>query len=132
MIRFGSAALPRRVLAIGTGLVALYLILLTSQRALDAYRAQQEVSGVRQQIVLLRAHNLELQTELTSGRLDDEIERIAREELGLIRPGDKPLTLLWPEPALPEVDPARDPRQLEPNWLAWMRHFVDVDPPRTR
>src|SRR5947207_15867337 len=86
MIQLSARSLPRRLLAVGTALIALHLIVLTGQRALDAYRVQQEVEGMRQEIDSLRARNVELQAELAGGRLDEEIERIARQELGLVRP----------------------------------------------
>src|SRR5437870_2868856 len=97
MVGDGLRTLPRRLLAIGTALFALYLVLATGQRALDEYRVQQQVEGVRREVVSLRARNLELQAELSSGRLDEDVERIAREELGLVRPGDQPLILIWPD-----------------------------------
>src|SRR5262245_26146938 len=96
MTTLRTHALPRRLLAVGTALIALYLVLLTGQRALEAYRVQQEVEGMRGEIESLRARNVALQAELSGGRLDEDIERIAREELGLARPGDKPVILVWP------------------------------------
>jgi len=120
--------MSRRLLAFATTLITLYLVLLTGQRALEAYRVQQEVNGMRQEIETLRARNIALQNELSSGRLDEEMERIARQELGLARPGDKPIVLVWPDrssstsPVLPPF-----PQDVEPNWMRWLRLFLDVD-----
>src|SRR5712692_2240831 len=88
--------LPRQLLAIGAGLVSIYLMILTGQRALDAYRANMEVEATRREIDGLRARNIELQNELVGNRGDEEIERTAREELALARPGDHPVILIWP------------------------------------
>jgi cell division protein FtsB len=129
MLSHGLRVLPRRLLAMGTALIAFYLVLATGQRALEAYRIQQQVDDVRHEIQRLQARNVALQDELASGRLDEDIERIGREELGLIRPGDKPLTLLWPDGALrnaPTAVPPAPPRQ-EANWVGWLRLFVDTD-----
>lgn len=124
------AGFPRRAAALATGLIACGLLILTGQRALDAYRARQELETIRQEIASLRARNLSLQAELSSPRLDEEIERTARHELGLVRPGDHPVVLIWPAGA---PRPSRhDPQPAaasEPNWRDWFRLFVDADPP---
>ena len=122
------------MVAIMTGLAALYLVLLIGQRALDAYRINQEVESIRREIVELTTRNLDLQAELSSARADEEIERIAREELGYVRPGDRSIILLWPDGHPPTneqspVVPSAGVTGLEPNWRAWLRLFVDLDSP---
>lgn len=126
----GRSNLLHRVLAIATGLVMLYLLLLTGQRALEAHRVRREVEAAREEIGALRARNLALQAELSSGRLDEETERIAREELSLVKPGDRAVILIWPEGTGrgPEGSPQRQPDP-EPNWRSWLRLWFDVDPP---
>ena len=125
---------PRRMIAIITGLAALYLVLLIGQRALDAYRINQEIENVRHEISSLQSRNLELQSELSSARADEEIERIAREELGYVRPGDRPIILLWPDGHPPMAGSAPAPAlssatSPEPNWRSWLRLFVDLNSP---
>jgi cell division protein FtsB len=118
-------ALPRRILAAGTGLAVLYLVLLTGQRALEAYRINQDVDTVRREIDTLRARNIELQAELSGGRLDEDIERIARDELGMVRPGDHPIVLVWPEGTKRrDVEPPPAAAS-EPSWRTWFRLFFD-------
>jgi cell division protein FtsB len=126
--------LPRRMIAIITGLAALYLVLLIGQRALDAYRINQQIENVRHEISSLQSRNLELQADLSSARADEEIERIAREELGYVRPGDRPIILLWPEGHPPVAESAPAPTlssasSREPNWRSWLRLFVDLNSP---
>ena len=130
MAEGSGARIPRRAIAVGTGLFAVYLVALTGQRALDAYRVRQEVEGVRREIASLRSRNIELQTELASPRVDEEIERTARQELGLARPGDHPVVLIWPS-GMPDTTPRGEKRSpdAEPNWRNWLRLFFDVDPP---
>ncbi len=119
------------MLAIATGLASIYLVILTGQRALDAYRANQEVEAVRQDIAALRTRNFELQSELSSSKLDEDIERTAREELGLAKPGDHPVILLWPDGARKATTaPSAAPAVPEPNWRQWLRLFVDPPPAR--
>jgi hypothetical protein len=119
----------RRLVAIGVTLIAVYLVLLTSQRALDAYRLRRESETIRHDIVNLRTRNVELQRELSSERRDFEIERIAREQLGYARPGDHPIVLIWaedPRAATPVPATARD--HARPHWQEWLELFVDADP----
>jgi len=119
-------ALPRKLLAAGTGLAVLYLVLLTGQRAIEAYRANQEVDAARRDIDALRARNIELQAELSSGRLDEDGERIARNELGLAQPGDHPVVLMWPDGnAKKSSELAAAKSSSEPNWRTWLRLFFD-------
>ena len=119
--------LLRRLVAIGTTLIAVYLLLLTGQRALDAYRLQREADAIRQDIVTLRTRNLELQRELGSDRQDFEVERIAREELGFARPGDHPVVLVWSEHRRPSQDPPPKQEQVRPTWQQWLDLFIDPD-----
>ena len=120
-----TQVLPRKILAAGTGLAVLYLVLLTGQRALEAYRVNQEVDAARRDIEALRARNIELQAELSSSRLDEDIERIARHELSMVKPGDQPVVLLWPEGRRkPTIDTA-PARPAEPSWRGWLRLFFE-------
>jgi cell division protein FtsB len=117
-----SDQLARRALAVCTAVVALYLLFATGQRALDAYQANRQTENLRGEIAALRERNLALQGQLASPRLDEEIERTAREELGYIRSGDHPVTLIWPagQPPIQQTVAARETDD-EPHWRAWMR-----------
>jgi cell division protein FtsB len=118
----------RRVVAIGTTLIAVYLLLLTGQRALDAYRLQREGEAIRQDIIALRTRNGELQRELSSDRRDFEAERIAREQLGYVRPGDHPVVLAWSEdPRRPAEAPVKARERVRPTWQDWLDLFIDPD-----
>jgi cell division protein FtsB len=118
----------RRIVAIGVTLIAVYLLLLTGQRALDAYRLRREAEALRQDIITLRTRNIELQRELASDRRDLEVERVAREQLGYARPGDHPIVLMWTEdPRRPAVPPPRTREQDRPVWQEWINLFVDTE-----
>ena len=116
--------LPRRALALGTALVAVYLVVITAQQAVEAYRSNQEVDAVRQQISDLRTQNLALQGELAQNHSDEQIEQVAREELGLQKPGDHVFSLTWQDAPSPAAEqPAVAPP--EPNWRNWVKLFFD-------
>jgi hypothetical protein len=51
---------------------------------------------------------------------------VAREELGLARPGDHPVILLWPEPRSSTSSVPPDARP-QPHWMGWLRLFADLD-----
>jgi hypothetical protein len=120
--------LLRRAVAIATTLIAIYLLLLTGQRALDAYRLRREAETIRQDIISLRVRNLELQQELASDRQDFELERIAREQLGYARPGDHPVVIMWNEDPRRPMESAPLPRERDrPPWQGWLELFVDAD-----
>jgi len=120
-----TQVLPRKLLAAATGLAVLYLVLLTGQRALEAYRVNQDVDAVRRDIDMLRTRNIALQAELSSSRLDDDIERIARNELNMVRPGDAPVVLVWPDGNGKRPADNAPPQAAEPAWRSWLRLFFD-------
>jgi cell division protein FtsB len=121
-----SHVLPRKLLAVGTGLAVLYLVLLTGQRTLEAYRVNQGVDSVRRDIEAQRARNIQLQTELSSARLDEDIERIARDELNMVKPGDQAVVLVWPDRDVKRDSEAGVGRSApEPTWRTWLRLFFD-------
>jgi cell division protein DivIC len=53
-----------------------------------------EAESLRNEVVSARAENQQLQTRIAIARSDQAIESIAREELGLIKPGDTPVVLI--------------------------------------
>ena len=123
-----STRTRRRLIAICAGLIVVYLGVLTGQRALDGYRAREQVVLATRQIERLREQNLSLQSELASALQDSEIERLARNELGLIRPGDHAVVLIWPGQSFPDAGYSNPHGSIkEANWRAWFRLFFDFD-----
>jgi cell division protein FtsL len=69
-----------------------------------------EEQALRQEIVQLRLENLRLQDEVKAARSDGQIETIAREQLGLVKPGDRPIVLVGPTAVpTPQAVARRDP-----------------------
>jgi cell division protein FtsL len=103
--------------------LVLYVLVATGQKAVQNYRLNQESDGLRAEIVGLRTENLQLQQQIEQARTDAAIETIAREQLGLIRPGDHPLVLVdsgAPPPATLAPAPTPPPR---PIWRQWYDYF---------
>lgn len=80
------------------------------------------------EIEALRGHNVLLQRDLAVVQRDEEIERLARTELGFVKPGDRPVVLIWPDGQLPPDERARSRNErVEPVWRGWLRVFFDAE-----
>jgi cell division protein FtsB len=72
------------------------------------YLLNQEEAALRTDVLRLRDENIKLQKELNAARGDAEIEKTAREQLGLIKPGDQAIQIVGPAGGASSVA-ARDP-----------------------
>ncbi|TME90947.1 MAG: septum formation initiator family protein [Chloroflexi bacterium] len=90
----GPPPFALRVAAVLVVPLLLYALVATGQKAVDNYRLNREADGLRAEIMALRSDNIQLQKQIEQARTDTAIETIAREQLGLIRPGDHPLVLV--------------------------------------
>ena len=124
----GPPPLALRFAAVLVVPLLLYALVATGQKAAANYRLNQEADGLRSEIVALRAENLQLQHDLEQARTDQAIETIAREQLGLVKPGDHPLVLVTPPqqgaaapaPAAAATTPTPPPT---PAWRQWWDYF---------
>jgi hypothetical protein len=74
---------------------------------------------LRAQVVALRGENLQLQRQIEVARTDTAIESIAREQLGLIKTGDRPVVLVS-QSAQPAATPSPAPNPPPPPpWRQW-------------
>jgi cell division protein FtsL len=119
----GPPPLALRLAAVLVVPLLLYALVATGQKALDNYRLNQDADALRAEVTGLRAENVQLQKQIEAARTDAAIEAIAREQLGLIKPGDHPLVLISPaaQPA-PAPPPAPTPTPLPP-WRQWWDYF---------
>src|SRR5438270_6295302 len=90
----GPPPLALRLAAVLVVPLLLYALVATGQKALDNYRLNKEADALRGEIQALRTDNIALQQQIEAARTDTAIETIAREQLGLIKPGDHPLVLV--------------------------------------
>jgi cell division protein FtsL len=90
----GPPPLALRVAAVLVVPLLLYALVATGQKAVDNYRLNHEAEGLRAEVQALRVENIDLQQQIERARTDTAIETIAREQLGLIKPGDHPLILV--------------------------------------
>ena len=128
---FGPPPLVLRVAAVLVVPLLLYALVATGQKAVDNYRLNQDAERLRVEIVALRAENLQLQQQIEDARTDAAIETMAREQLGLVKPGDHPVVLVG-EAASGAGEAAADRRAPDSSeaaanrapWRQWWDYFL--------
>jgi cell division protein FtsL len=125
----GPPPLVLRLAAVLVVPLLLYALVATGQKALENYRLNQEADALRTEIQVLRSQNVDLQHQIEDARADSAIESLAREQLGLIKPGDHPLVMV-DQPSAPVAQPAQ-PAQTAPQptppptpvWQQWWAYL---------
>lgn len=122
----GPPPLALRLAAVLAVPLLLYALVATGQKAAENYQLNQQAEALRVQIAGLRQQNIDLQQKIEDARTDGAIEKIAREQLGLIKPGDHAVVLVSQrdsssaqQPA-PAASPAAAPK---PVWRQWWDYF---------
>lgn len=90
----------------------------------------QQEEAIRADVNRLREENVRLQRELVIARSDAGIEKVAREQLGLVKPGDTALQIVGPggaqansvqAPVAPDsAAAAPQPAHQRPGWLTFL------------
>jgi cell division protein FtsL len=120
----GPPPLALRLAAVLVIPVVLAALVATGQKAVDNYRLNREAEALRSQVIALRSENIQLQQDIEQARTDVAIETIAREQLGLVRPGDHPLVLVPPsgQPTAAPT-PVPNPPLPPPTWRQWWEYL---------
>lgn len=124
---------------IGPGLAILFVVPLLvygvysiGDRWYQNYLLTQQEESIRVEVVRLRESNLRLQRQLEQARSDAGIEKVAREQLGLVKPGDTAIQIIGPAgPAAAGPAPQRpgqtptpaEPASERPGWLRFLDGF---------
>jgi cell division protein DivIC len=124
-----------RAALIGPRLLALFLLPLLvygaysiGDRWYQNYVLTHQEELIRADVARLRDENLRLQRQLNEARSDAGIEKVAREQLGLVKPGDTAIQIVVQQggpPAnqrQPAPDEAPPPAQApeKPAWLVFL------------
>ncbi|HEX7252632.1 MAG TPA: septum formation initiator family protein [Thermoanaerobaculia bacterium] len=102
-------------LSLGASALVLGLLLISDGRVLELKRVKEETRQLDQQIDALKKENDQLRTSIDAAhRRGFPIEKVAREELHLVRPDD--IVLLYPEGSISSEKPpaAATARRVEP------------------
>jgi cell division protein FtsL len=85
---------------------------------------QRQVAEARAELATLQNENAELQADVTALGTDQEIEKLAREKLGYVRPGETAYVVLDP-PGAEEPDPVEPPPPpVQKTWVERVWEFV--------
>ena len=94
--------------------------------------SQRQVSAARAELAALEAENTLLEADVTALHTDVEIEKLAREKLGYVRPGETAYIVLDPpaeaKPPAPPPAAAEIPEEL--TWVDKLWNFIacnDID-----
>jgi cell division protein DivIC len=124
--RISARQFPAGMLVAVIGIASMLFLIRTTEHAVSSYHASREVEAARKQIQDLRQQNVELQAKIARYRSDLYVEKVAREELNLVRPGDVPVIIIAPTPVpASAVRPEPSPTAVVPVPRQWLRHFLD-------
>jgi cell division protein FtsB len=88
----------------------------------DGYRLRRAAAEMARERDLLRRENAQLREEIRLLNTPEYIERIAREQLSLVRPGEIAIMLMRPTPAPTPPPPAGSNSVPEESWLWQLLH----------
>ncbi|HEY7068356.1 MAG TPA: septum formation initiator family protein [Chloroflexota bacterium] len=122
----GPRGIPPGVWVGLLAVACMLLLIQTAQRAVASYQMTRDVEGMRHEVADERQRNIDLQAKIAKIRSDTYVEKVAREELNMVRPGDVPVIVLAPTP---EATPVGTPQPTATPVVAvprqWLRHFLD-------
>lgn len=97
---------------------------------LQVYRLRREASRLEQVKQDLIEHNAQLREEIKLLHTPGYVERIAREQLGLIKPGEVAMLIVRPRAPAPRSGGSRaagsragEPMRKGPAWESWLRRL---------
>lgn len=87
--------------------------------------SQRQVAEARAQLAALETENTELAADVEALHTDSEIERLAREKLGYVRPGETAYVVLDPPGAADDSEPVpAPPEPVEKTWVDKVWDFL--------
>ncbi len=94
--------------------------------------SQRQVTSAQDRLATLESENEVLQADVTALNTDEEIEKLAREKLGYVQPGETAYVVLDP-PGRSDTTPPEtpEPAAQEKTWVDHLWEFVtgdDLDP----
>ena len=98
-----------------------YFFFATISKGLETYQLRQDEQKLRREILGLQAKYGELQAQKGYFNSDVYTEKIAREQLNLIKPGETAVIVVAPTAVPQEKEAAKPPAQEEkPFWQGWL------------
>lgn len=113
----------------GPAIAALFILLMGAAFLTQVvpYRqildSRAEVSSARAQLAALEAENVLLQADVDALNTDAEIEKLAREKLGYVRPGETAYVVLDPPGTEPDTAQEEEPLAETPPDHTWVEQI---------
>lgn len=87
--------------------------------------SQRQVASARAELAELKTENADLQGDVQALQTDSEIERLAREKLGYVRPGEEAYVVLDPPGSPADTQPTEPaPAPVEKTWVDELWEFL--------
>ena len=120
-------------LAIAGGV--LLVLIVVGGKAVQGYEMRQEARAIERRVDQLKHQNKDLTQKLDYYRSDEYVEKVAREELGLVRPNDVAVIIVPPDgsrspfvsPTPPPTIPSAVTETEVPTWQKWLSVFIGKD-----
>ncbi|MBI4099809.1 septum formation initiator family protein [Candidatus Microgenomates bacterium] len=98
-------------------IVSFYLIVTTSQAIVDLWRSGDKLTNRERELAALQVQQQELTKQKKRVESQDYLEKVARNELGMSKPGEE---IIIVPPELLAQSPEASP-DATPNWEKWMK-----------
>lgn len=110
----------------------LFFAILTAsfvRSSFDVLKSKDRLDNVNKEVALLEQEKQEIEKEIELKKSDAYVEEKARNDLNLIKPGEKVFVVRGGESALENVlaktDARTEDEKKAPNWYSWYRLFFD-------
>jgi cell division protein FtsB len=101
-------------------LIGIYLVFLVGKMFYQSYEVNKEIDAIAGEIQKTKETNRELTEKIIYYKSGSYKERIARERLGMQKPGEEVIVIL-PEEKRPEDENAENNKT--PNYIKWWKYF---------
>lgn len=114
-----------RLLAIASLAILAYFLFSFSGLVVTKARLDERLTSLRAEVATLKAESKELERELAWLQTDEALEKLAREELGWVKPGETGVVVLAPTPSPPPLGSSSVQLKVSrtPNWERWWSLF---------
>ena len=102
----------------------IFLSIAISERTVQIYRLRGEISQLNSELKEMEDHHQELLEQRDYVSSQAYVEKVAREELGLVKPGEKAVVIVSDGGTAPTPQgPSDDAKEKQPFWRRWSQIF---------
>lgn len=122
-LQSAAQLLGKRLLLLAVATVIVYLTSATVSRSYQLYQLKREEASLRKDIATQQARQEALLPEKGRVSSDSFVEKVAREELNLIKPGETAVIVLTSQPTTGSETEEKALPERRPNWRRWWDLF---------